>query len=195
MQNRRLVRGLAGLVYVGAVFSALAAHGDEPTSGPPVGETAEPFEFEAATGDDAGKTVDPLKARADKPVLMIFISDLNRQGFALLKQLDKYGRLRQPEGLEVVIVRVADDREGAAKHAKLLFDLYDVKSLAGIAKEGKSGPKDYNLHEEAKMTVLLIDKQHKVLMNQVRRAPNRQDFDEVRKEIDKLLGPSPVPFP
>ena len=25
--------------------------------------------------------------------------------------------------------------------------------------------------------------------------PERQDFDEVRKAIDKLLGPSPVPFP
>jgi hypothetical protein len=32
-------------------------------------------------------------------------------------------------------------------------------------------------------------------MNMARRAPERQDFDEVRKAIDKLLGPSPVAFP
>lgn len=170
-------------------------HADEPVSGPKVGEAAGTFEMEVATGDDAGKTLDPIKPLKDKPVLVIFISEMNRPGFGLLKMLDKYGRLRQPEGLEVLIVRVSDDAPGAAKHARILYDLYDVKSTAGVAVGGKAGPKDYNLNEEAQMTVLLVDKEHKVLMNMARRAPDRQDFDEVRKSIDKLLGPSPVPFP
>ena len=44
------------------------------------------------------------------------------------------------------------------------------------------------------MTVLLLDNEHKVLSNTARRAPGWQDFAEVRTAIDKLLGPSPVPF-
>ena len=173
------------------------ARADDPKSGPQVGEKIESFEIEFATGDDAGKKLDPLKSLKDKPLLIIFEGQMTRPGFGLLKVLDKYGRLRQPEGLAVLIVRLSDDREAAAKHARLLYDSdsLDIKSPAGVAPEGKAGPKNYNLSEEAEMTVLLVDKERKVVHNLSRRAPERQDFDDVRKAIDKLIGPSPVPFP
>jgi hypothetical protein len=171
-----------------------AAQADEPKSGPQVGEAVEDFEFEAATGDDAGKKIDALKPLKDKPVLIIFEGQMTRPGFGLIKVLDKYARIRQPEGLEVLIVRVSDDAAAAAKHAKLMYDMYDIKSPAGVATGGKAGPKNYNLSDEAEMTVLLINKERKVVYNVARRAPERQDFDDIRKAIDKLLGPSPVPF-
>jgi hypothetical protein len=76
----------------------------------------------------------------DKPVLLIFVSEMTRPGFGLLKLLDKYGRLRQPDGLEVLIVRVTDDAAGAAKQSKVHFDQYDIKSTAGVARGGKVGP-------------------------------------------------------
>jgi hypothetical protein len=182
------------VILIAAVHPG-AALADEPVSGPKVGEVAKGFEVEVATGDDAGKTLDLLKPLKDKPVLLIFVGEMTRPAFGLLKVLDKYGRLRQPEGLEVRIVRVTDDAAGAAKHAKLLFDQYDVKSTAGVARGGKTGPPDYGLSDEAQMTVLLVDKEHNVLFNMARRAPDRRDFDDVRKAIDKLLGPSPVSFP
>ena len=172
-----------------------AAFADDPVSGHKVGEVAKGFEVEVATGDEAGKTLDLLRSLKDKPVLLIFVGDMTRPAFGLLKVLDKYGRLRQPEGLEVLIVRVTDDAAGAAKHAKLLFDQYDVKSTAGVARGGKTGPPEYGLSDEAQVTVLLVDKEHKVIMNMARRAPDRRDFDDVREAIDKLLGPSPVSFP
>ncbi len=173
-----------------------AVRAEDPRSGPQIGETVEGFEFEVAAGDDAGKTVNPLKLFKDKPVLLIFEGQMTRPGFGLLKVLDRYGRVRQPDGLETVIVRVGDDPAAAAKHAKLLYDRYDIKSTAGVTTTGgKLGPKGYNLSDDVEMTVVLVDKQRKVLFNVARRAPERQDFDDVRKAIDKLLGPSPVPFP
>ena len=184
-------------LVLGLSIAPALARADDPKSGPQVGEKIEGFEIEFATGDDAGKKLDPLKALKDKPLLIIFEGQMTRPGFGLLKVLDKYGRLRQPEGLAVLIVRLSDDREAAAKHAKLLYDSdsLDIKSPAGVAPEGKAGPKNYNLSEEAEMTVLLADKDRKVVYNLSRRAPERQDFDDVRKAIDKLIGPSPVPFP
>jgi hypothetical protein len=178
-------------------MSPALARADDPKSGPQVGEKIEGFEIEFATGDDAGKKLDPLQSLKDKPVLIIFEGQMTRPGFGLLKVLDKYGRLRQPEGLAVLIVRLSDDREAAAKHAKLLYDSdsLDIKSPAGVAPEGKAGPKNYNLSDEAEMTVLLVNKERKVVYNLSRRAPERQDFDVVRKAIDELIGPSPVPFP
>lgn len=186
---------LISIVVLCAAVLPVVTRADDPVSGPKVGEVAKGFEVDVATGDDAGKTLDLLKPLKDKPVLVIFVSEMTRPGFGLLKLLDKYGRLRQPEGLEVLIVRVTDDAAAAARQSKVHFDLYDIKSTAGVARGGKAGPPEYGLSDEAQMTILLVDKDHKVLMNMARRAPERQDFDDVRKAIDKLLGPSPVAFP
>jgi hypothetical protein len=184
---------IALLISLGPSLGSLRA--DDPISGPRVGEQAKRFEIELVTGEKAGEKVDFLKTVQNKPVLILFVSEMTRPGFGLLRTLEKYGRLRQPDGLEVLIVRVTADAEAARKHSKLLYEMYEVKSPAGLAVEGKEGPKDYGLNDQAQMTVLLLDKQHKVLLNVARRAPDRADFDEIRKGIDKLLGPSPVPFP
>ena len=181
---------LLALVCIPASF-VLA---EDPVSGPQVGKPAPGFEILILTGDQAGKKVDQLTALKAKPVLVIFWSEVTRPGFGLLKNLEAYGRLRQPEGLEVLIVRLTDDNEGATRQAKAFHDTYDVKSTIGIATAGKAGPMEYGLHDRAAMTVLLIDKEHKVLHNTARSGPDRQDFKAVREAIDKLLGPSPVAF-
>lgn len=187
---RRLILAAAALGIAG-----LPACADEPVSGIEVGKEAPGFEMQVATGDDAGQAVDYLDKWAGKPVLVIFLGEATRPAFGLLQQLDKYGRLRQPEGLEVLIVRVTADGEAAGKQSQAWFDRYDVKSPAGTVAEGQAGPKDYGLNDEAQFTVLLLDKHHKVAHNVARRAADRSDFRAIREGIDKLLGPSPVPFP
>ncbi|MFM8583822.1 MAG: hypothetical protein ACKOFW_20340, partial [Planctomycetaceae bacterium] len=112
-------------------------------SGPRVGDAPPGFEVDLATGDSAGKQVDLLAQWKDKPVLLIFWSQVTRPSFGLLRQLDKYGRLRQPEGLEVLIVRVSDKPEEDKKHAKLLSDNYEVKAPAGVTRGGSQGPDQY----------------------------------------------------
>lgn len=184
----------AAFVIVSALSTNIVS-ADDLKSGLEIGKPAPGFEIQVATGDDAGKPIDFLKKWDRKPVLVIFVGEMSRPAFGLLKQLDKYGRLRQPEGLEVLLVRVTDDTDGAVRQSKLFYDNYDVKSPAGFVAEGKKGPKDYGLNAEAQMTVLLLDKEHKVTLNVARRAPDRKDFDEIRIGIDKLVGPSPVPFP
>lgn len=181
---------LSALVCLPASF-VLA---EDPVSGPQVGKPAPGFEIQIVTGEQAGKKVDQLTALKGKPVLVIFWSEVTRPGFVLLKNLEAYGRLRQPEGLEVLIVRLTDDNEGATRQAKVFHDNYDIKSTIGIATAGKAGPMEYGLHDRAAMTVLLLDKEHKVLHNLARTGPDRQDFKPVREATDKLLGPSPVPF-
>lgn len=187
------MRRLAVLVALVCVPTALLL-ADEPISGPQVGKLAPGFEVLIATGDQAGKKLDQLGSLKDKPVLVIFWGEVTRPAFALLKHLDAYGRLRQPEGLQVLIVRLSDDTEAVVRHSKILNENYDIKSPIGVATAGKAGPMEYGLHDRAAMTVLLLDKEHKVLHNTARQAPERQDFKAVREAIDKLLGPSPVTF-
>src|SRR5258708_19350305 len=82
-----------------------ATRADDPISGPKVGETAPGFEVEVATGDEAGKTIDLLKTLKDKPGLLIFVGEMTRPAFGLLKVLDKYGRPSQPHVPQLLIVR------------------------------------------------------------------------------------------
>jgi len=188
------MRAYQPLVVLGCLSFAILASADDPKSGLEVGKPAPSFEMKVVTGDDAGKEVDYLARWEKKPVLVIFIGEMTRPGFGLLKLLDKYGRLRQPEGLEVLIVRASEESEMVVTQTKAFYERYEIKSPAGFAKEGARGPAEYGLHEEAQMTVLLIDQEHKVRFNAARRAPDRSDFEKIRKEIDRLLGPSPVPF-
>lgn len=189
------MRQVAHAFLTVAVVTSIALAADEPNSGLPVGKAAPGFEVQVATGDDADKKIDYLEKWKDKPVLVIFFGEVTRPAFGLLRQLDKYGRLRQPDGLEVLIVRVTDDAAAAAKHSKVLYDNYEIKSPAGVTREGKAGPKDYELSDQAQTTVLLLDKQHKVVHNFARKYPDDRDFGTIREAIDKLLGPSPVKFP
>ncbi len=108
----------------------------------------------------------------------------------LLDKVQKAQDMATLLGLEVLIVRVTDDAAGAARQSKVHFDQYDVKSTAGVALGGKAGPPDYGLSDEVQMTVLLIDKEHKVLLNMARRAPERQDFDI---PLSDRQVPRPVP--
>ena len=172
-----------------------SARADDPLSGPKVGETAPGFEVELAVGAKAGETLDYLSSLKNKPVLLVFVGEMTRPGFGLLKVVDRYAQLRQPEGLEIVVVRVTDDRPAAVKYAKLLNERYELKAAAGVSTEGKAGPRSYTLSDECEMTILLLDKEHKVVHNIARRAPEQQDFKGLREAIDKLFGPSPVPFP
>lgn len=190
-----LMRLCLPLFAVGCLGFAFVASADDFKSGLEVGKPAPSFEMKVVTGDEAGKEIDYLARWEKKPVLVIFIGEMTRPGFGLLKMLDKYGRLRQPEGLEVLIVRASEESEMVVRQTKAFYDNYDIKSPAGFAEEGAKGPPEYGLHEEAQMTVLLLDQEHKVRFNAARRAPDRSDFDKIRKEIDRLLGPSPVPFP
>jgi hypothetical protein len=168
---------------------------DDLRSGPEVGKPAPPFDVQVLTGDDAGMTRNYLSTWKDRPVLVIFVGELTRPAFGLLKPLDKYGRLRQPDGLEVLIIRTTRESDEVTRQTMALAEKYDVKAPAGYAKDGQAGPKDYGLNEEAQMTVLLLDKEHTVRFNAAYRSADRSDFDGVRKAIDRLLGPSPVPFP
>ncbi len=187
------MRRLAVLVALVCVPASILL-ADEPISGPQVGKPAPGFEVLIVTGDQAGKKVDQLTALKGKPVLVVFWSEVTRPGFGLLKNLEAYGRLRQPEGLEVFIVRLTDDNDGAPEQAQVFFDKLAIKAPSENATAGKAGPMEYGLHDRAAMTVLLLDKEHKVLHNTARQAPERQDFEAIREAIDKLLGPSPVPF-
>lgn len=191
----RLLLPVIALVFCSSLPLSSSARADDPLSGPKVGEKAAGFEVELAVGSKAGETLDYLSTLKDKPVLLVFVGEMSRPGFGLLKVVDKYAQLRQPEGLEILIVRVTDDRPGAVKYAKLLNEKYDLKAVAGVSTEGKAGPKSYTLSDECEMTILLLDKEHKVLHNIARRAPEKQDFKPLREAIDKLLGPPPVAFP
>lgn len=190
----------AGVARIAATVGLLSlgcwlpiVRGEEPVSGPKVNESLPKLVAIQGAGDDAGKPVDVLSTVKDKPVLLVFVSQRTRPGFGLLKLLDKYGQLRQPDGLQTVIVYLDEDADAAVKYCKLMRGNYGFQATLLTGQEGKAPP-DYVLHDDAELTILLTDKNHKVIHNTARRAAEAQDFPAIREAIDKLLGPSPVKF-
>ena len=54
-------------------------------SGPQPGEPLVAFDVQYAFGEKAGKTMDPLKAAGEKPILLIFVHQLTRPSIGLTR--------------------------------------------------------------------------------------------------------------
>ena len=182
------------LVTLALVLCGFVQAAEDLVSGPQKDDKLPALNVLASEGEHAGKSVNLLETRGKKPILLVFFSQKTRPTFGLMKQLDAYGQIRQPEGLETIIIHSWAKSEETLPFCKLMREKYGFQGVLAVVAEGNSPP-EYNLHSDAAITVVLADKEHKVLLNLSRRDPNRTDFDPVRKAIDDLLGPSPVKFP
>jgi hypothetical protein len=189
------MRTLLLLPMLGTVAGAAVAP-QQVQSGLVEGDEVPPFKVAVATGPDADKELEYLSSKTfkDKPVLLIYVHRVTRPGFRLLRVLDKYGQHRKDDGLQVMIVRLTDDVEQAVRHSKLMESNYGFKSLWTVSLDGPDGPPNHGLTDRAELTILLLDKEHKVVHNTARGDPQQRDFEPVRKGIDKLLGPPKKPF-
>ncbi|MBI3467886.1 MAG: hypothetical protein HY000_33180 [Planctomycetes bacterium] len=166
-------------------------------SGLQPGDKTPGFEVIVATGPDAAdaKKRNYLKEKLkDKPVLLIFVHRVSRPGFRLLKVLDRYGEHRKGDGLAVMVVRLSNDMREAVRYSKLMETNYGIKAVGTVSADGAKGPPSHGLNDRAEMTVLLLDKDHKVVHNTARADPQEKDFEPIRAAIDKLLGQPAQPF-
>lgn len=181
---------------LGAAAAAGAVVPQQVQSGLVEGDEVPPFKVVVATGPDADKDLEYLSSKEfkDKPVLLVYVHRMTRPGFRLLRVLDRYGQHRKDDGLKVMIVRLTDDVEKAVSHSKLMESDYGFKCRWTVSLDGPAGPPNHGLTDRAELTILLLDKEHKVVHNTARGDPQQRDFEPVRKAIDKLLGTPKKPF-
>ena len=161
---------------------------EELFSGPQVGEKLPSFAVRGVLGDDAGKELDFVKQADGKPIVLIFVHDLNRQSIGLTRVLTAYTVSRAKDGLATGVAWLSDDATDAESTIKRVQHALTPGTPTGISLDGKEGPGSYGLNRKVTLTIL-VGKGGKVTANFALVQPSLQaDLPKILKEVVAVAG-------
>jgi len=163
-------------------------------SGPQLKEPIVPFQVRSLAELDAGKKVDYVTQANGKPLLLIFVHDLNRQSISLVRNLTAYSTKRMRDGLETGVVLLQDDANEAEKNFQRMKHAFSADTATGVSLEGREGPGSYGLNRLVTLTILIC-KEDKVVANYTLVQPSLQvDLPKIVKSITELIGGAVPPL-
>ena len=161
-------------------------------SGPQSKEPLVPFQVRSVSASDAGKQVDYVTNAKGKPLLLVFVHDVNRQSISLVRTLTAYSAKRENDGLQTGVIMLNDDANEAEKNFQRMKHALNSDTPTGVSLEGREGPGSYGLNRLVTLTILL-GKNDKVVANYALVQPSLQvDLPKIVKSITDLIG-GPVP--
>ena len=84
-------------------------------SGPQIGETLPSFQTIGFFGEYEGKSFDLVQVADGGPLLIVFVHELTRPGFALTRAITKFAAERENQGMTVGVVFLSDDQTETVK--------------------------------------------------------------------------------
>ncbi|QDU27012.1 hypothetical protein ETAA8_20960 [Anatilimnocola aggregata] len=157
-------------------------------SGPQVGEQLPAFKVRGVLGDAAGKELDFVTQAAGKPLVLIFLHDVNRQSIGMLRTLSGYTVGREQDGLHTGVILLDDDATAAENTLKRISHALTPKAPTGVSPDGREGPGAYGLNRNVMLTIL-VGKDGKVTANFALVQPSLQvDLPKILDEVVKVAG-------
>jgi hypothetical protein len=168
-------------------------------SGPQVGEKLVPFKVRGVLDNEAGKELDFVTQSAGKPIVLIFVHDVNRQSISMTRVLSQYTMSRAKDGLTTGIVWLHEDateaestikrvRHGLAPTSQSPTGKGPTQASIGISLEGKEGPGSYGLNRNVMLTIL-VGKDNKVTANFALVQPSLQaDLPKILESVVQVVG-------
>ena len=172
------------------VVAPLFAQDEKPAefSGPQVGEKLTPFVSKTVLGGEAGKELDLVKSAAGKPVLIVFVHEVNRPTVGLARLLGLYAATKKGDGLTSGVVFLTADATATEDWVKRASGALPGGVPVGISVDGQEGPGAYGLNRKVQMTVL-VGKDDKVTANFALVQPSVQaDGPKIAQAIVDVLG-------
>jgi hypothetical protein len=183
---RRAAAVVAFAIFAGVAAALLAQ--DAVFSGPQVGEKLAPFTVRGVFDDDAGKEFDFVQQAAGKPIVLIFVHDVNRPSIALTRILSAYTASRAKDGLATGVVWLADDATEAEMALKRMHHALAPEAPIGISVDGREGPGSYGLNRNVTLTIL-IGKEGRVTANYALVQPSLQaDLPKILDSVVAVAG-------
>ncbi len=183
---------LCRVLILGLIFPSLMIAQEPTFSGPQPGEPIAPFELRSLSASDAGKQVDYVTNAKGKPLLLVFVHDLNRQSIAMVRNLTTYSAKRSKDGLQTGVILMSNDANDTEKNFQRMKHAFNSDTPIGVSLEGLEGPGCYGLNRLVMLTILL-SKDDKVVANYALVQPSLQvDLPKIAKSITDLIG-GPVP--
>lgn len=109
-------------------------------SGPQVGEKILPFQVQGVFDQAAGQVIDFVAQANGKPLVLIFVHDVNRQSISFTRVLSTYTLGRKPDELATGIVWLSDDATEAESTLKRVRHALGPQIASGT--DEKKGPDD-----------------------------------------------------
>jgi len=176
---------------MGLMLALLLSLQDPKLSGPQPGEKTAGFKvFDVGSRQE----VDYIADAKGAPVVLVFIHDLSRPAAALMRSLDRFGRVKEARGLRTQFVSLSEDRDGAERHLPQVIKSLSLKCPMGISLDGKEGPGAYGLNREVMLTIL-VAKDNKVSANFAIVSPNETDAPKIKEAINETLAAAAAAVP
>ncbi len=161
---------------------------DKIFSGPQPGEKLAPFKVRGVLDPDAGKDLDFVATAKGKPVVLVFVHDLNRQSIGMVRTLTAYTKTRAKDGLTTGIVWLGDDVSEAESTIKRIKHALTEGVPIGVSPDGREGPGSYGLNRKVMLTIL-VGNQDKVTANFALVQPSLQaDLPKILDAVVKEVG-------
>jgi hypothetical protein len=161
-------------------------------SGPQVGEELPPLPVRGVFDEEAGKELDFVAAAAGKPIVLVFVHELNRPTIGMARALTAYTHKRAKDGLTTAIVWLDDDPIEAENTLKRIRHALPPNVPIGISRDAKEGPGSYGLNRNVALTIL-VGNEGQVTANFALVQPSIQvDLPKIFDAIVKIIG-GPVP--
>jgi hypothetical protein len=165
-----------------------AARAEDPISGPQVGEKLTPFKVRGVLEPDAGKDLDFVALAKEKPIVLVFVHDVNRQSISMVRVLTSYTKSRAKDGLTTGVVWLSDDATEAENAIKKIKHALTEGVPVGVSPDGREGPGKYGLNRKVTLTILVGNKD-KVTANFALVQPSLQtDLPKILEAVVKEVG-------
>ncbi len=171
------------------------------------GETLPSFVAKGAFDEFAGKEVDYVDVAKGRPIVLIFVHDVNRQSISLARILATYTNGRAKDGLVTGMVLLHDDpTEAEAMLKRMRHAIGPVKAsvakaedskdptdnveypTVSISQDGREGPGSYGLNRNVTLTILVC-KDNKVTANFALVQPSLQvDLPKILESVVAVAG-------
>jgi hypothetical protein len=180
---------LLAVSHASIVAGAQATSETEPVfSGPQVGENLPPLPVRGVFDEDAGKELDFVADAGGKPVVLVFVHQLDRPTVGMARALTTYTLQRAKDGLTTGIVWLDRDPTEAENTLKRIRHALPRGVRIGISLDGKEGPGSYGLNRNVALTIL-VGNEGKVTANFALVQPSIQaDLPKVFEEIVRIIG-------
>jgi hypothetical protein len=169
-------------------LAGLARAEDPVYSGPQAGEKLTPFKVRGVLDPHAGKDIDFIAVANEKPVVLVFVHDVNRQSISMTRVLTSYTKSRAKDGLTTGVVWLGDDATEAENTVKRVKHALTEGVPVGVSPDGREGPGKYGLNRKVTLTILVGNK-NKVTANFALVQPSLQaDLPRILDAVVKEVG-------
>ena len=179
---------LLSFLVVGLALCGRTSAQEQLFSGPQVGEKLNSFKVRGVFDEEAGKDIDFVGQADGKPIVLIFVHDVNRQSVSMTRVLSGYAVSRAKDGLATGVVWLDDDATAAENQLKKMRHALTPKAPTGISLEGREGPGSYGLNRNVMLTIL-VGKEGKVTGNFALVQPSLQvDLPKILQSVVDVVG-------